>query len=197
MFTGIIETIGFIKHIEKRKSNLIFSISAPIQKYLSVDQSVAHDGVCLTVIKVKEDDYEVEAVEETLAKTNLNQLKVGDKINIERALSLDKRLDGHLVQGHIDAVGICENKQQKEGSTVFRIRFPEKFAALVIEKGSIALNGVSLTAFNVTKDHFSVSVIPHTLSHTTLCELETNRVVNLEFDLIGKYTLRRNELAHS
>lgn len=194
MFTGIIEAIGTVQKIEQDKGNLVLYLSAPFSDYLQIDQSVAHDGVCLTVTKVEEDYYQVEAVEETLAKTNLGGLKVGDKVNLERALTLDKRLDGHVVQGHVDTVGICKKRVDKGGSTLFSFQFPEKFAALIIEKGSIAVSGISLTAFNVTKEDFSVSVIPHTLSHTTLNELEAGAAVNLEFDLVGKYVLRSQKL---
>lgn len=194
MFTGIIEATGIVKQIASSGDNLVFTIQTSLSSTLQVDQSVAHNGVCLTVIEAGENNYQVEAVEETLRKTNLKQLKAGDTINIERALTMDKRLDGHLVQGHVDAVGICEAKTEKNGSTLFTISFPGQFAALVIEKGSIAVNGVSLTAFDVANDRFTVSVIPHTFSHTTLNELETGMEVNLEFDLIGKYALRQHEL---
>ncbi len=195
MFTGIIETVGTVKEINKQKGNLIFSISSSISASLKEDQSVAHNGVCLTVLKTEDGVHQVEAVEETLAKTNLNQVETGDAVNLERALTLEKRLDGHIVQGHVDTVGTCVARQEKEGSIVFTFRFPKKFAALVIEKGSIAVNGISLTAFEVTGNLFSIAVIPYTLEHTSMNKVREEDVVNLEFDMVGKYVLKSQSLS--
>ncbi|HLR37986.1 MAG TPA: riboflavin synthase [Chitinophagaceae bacterium] len=195
MFTGIVETVGTVKEIKKQKGNLIFSISSSISASLKEDQSVSHNGACLTVLKTEGGVHQVEAVEETLAKTNLNQLETGDSVNLERALTLEKRLDGHIVQGHVDTVGECVARLEKEGSIVFTFHFPKKFSALVIEKGSIAVNGISLTAFEVSEDHFSIAVIPYTLEHTSMKEMKEENAVNLEFDMVGKYVLKAQSLA--
>ncbi len=194
MFTGIIEAIGTVRDIRDERGNRILSISSPLSSSLQPDQSVSHNGVCLTVTAVNKDTHEVVAVAETLSKTNLKGLKTGDKLNLERGLTLEKRLDGHLVQGHVDTVGHCIAVIKNEGSTLFSFRFPESYAPLVIEKGSIALNGISLTVFDVTLHSFSVSAIPYTLEHTTLQALWEGDEVNLEFDLMGKYVLRMNEV---
>jgi riboflavin synthase len=157
---------------------------------LKVDQSVAHNGVCLTVTEINGDRYKVTAVAETLAKTNLGLWQEGDKVNIERALRVGDRLDGHFVQGHVDATATCIEKQVLEGSWLFRFRFPRQFGALVIEKGSICLNGVSLTAFNVADDELTVTIIPYTFEHTNFNAIEQGSVVNVEFDILGKYLLK-------
>lgn len=194
MFTGIIETLGQIKNLEKTGGNLLLTISSEISKALKEDQSVAHNGVCLTVIHVNENTFQVEAVEETLRKSNLGTLEVGDTLNLERALTLEQRLDGHLVQGHVDAVGVCVAREEQSGSTLFTFKFPKDFGDLVIEKGSIAINGISLTAFGVEEDTFSVTIIPYTLEHTTMANIQIGDTVNLEFDIIGKYILRSQAL---
>ena len=194
MFTGIIETIGIITKIIRQGTNIDFWLQSNITKELKIDQSVAHNGVCLTIVEINEDAYRVTAVAETLSKTNLNQWKEGDKINLERSLKIGDRLDGHFVQGHVDATGTCVSKQALEGSWLFRFRFPEKFAALLIEKGSVCINGVSLTAFNAGKDEFTVTIIPYTYDHTNFHTLEADSRVNLEFDVLGKYLLRHKEL---
>lgn len=193
MFTGIIETVGTVSAIEESKGNLLLTIQSAISAALQVDQSVSHNGICLTVVKKEKDTHQVEAVEETLSRTNLRNLKTGDKLNLERALTLERRLDGHLVQGHVDAVGHCTARVEKAGSTLFSFDFPRKFAPLIIEKGSVALNGISLTVFEVGQDCFSVAVIPYTLQHTTMDLLQEGDEVNLEFDLVGKYVLRSAE----
>jgi riboflavin synthase len=194
MFTGIIETMGIVAAITEDGSNLHFTIQSAIAGKLKVDQSVAHDGVCLTVVHIGSTSYKVTAVAETLAKTTLGKWRVGDKINIERSLLVGSRLDGHFVQGHVDTTAACIEKQTLDGSWLFRFRFPNEFAALIIEKGSICINGVSLTLFNVGRDEFTVTVIPFTYTHTNFQTIETGSVVNIEFDVLGKYFLRRAEL---
>lgn len=191
MFTGIIEAVGILISAEPQSGNLLFTLSSSMSGELQIDQSLSHNGVCLTVTAVENGHHKVVAVAETLSKSNLGLLKAGDKINLERSLTLDKRLDGHLVQGHVDATGICISSEEKNGSYEFRFRFPKQFSHLIIEKGSIALNGISLTVFKVTEDEFTVAVIPYTYEHTNMHLLQVNDKVNLEFDLIGKYVLRQ------
>jgi riboflavin synthase len=191
MFTGIIEAVGTLISAEPQSDNLLFTLSSAISNELQTDQSLSHNGVCLTVTAVENDRHQAVAIAETLSKSNLGALKAGDKINLERSLTFDKRLDGHLVQGHVDATGICISSEEKNGSYEFRFRFPKQFSHLIIEKGSIALNGISLTVFNVTEDEFTIAVIPYTYEHTNMHLLQVNDKVNLEFDLIGKYVLRQ------
>ncbi|MFT3677493.1 MAG: riboflavin synthase [Chitinophagaceae bacterium] len=195
MFTGIIEAVGRVESVSRQGSNLSFRISSPISHELKIDQSVSHNGVCLTVERTGEGFHEVTAIEETLRKTNLGQWEAGSLINLERCLPLNGRLDGHFVQGHVDATGTCENRRKLDGSWEFSIRFPEEFAHLVIEKGSISINGISLTCFDVSKNNLSVAIIPYTWQHTMLHSLQTGHTVNLEFDLIGKYIARRASLS--
>ena len=194
MFTGIIECQGIIKKITKTGSNKTFWIKSAVSSRLKVNQSISHDGVCLTVEEVKKNRHKVTAIEETLKKTTLGNWQVDSIINIERCLRLDDRLDGHFVQGHVDATGICIEKYEKEGSLEFRIQFPGHFTSSIIEKGSIAMNGVSLTAFNVSHNSFDVAVIPYTLDNTNLKHLKPGITVNLEFDVIGKYIQRKLSL---
>lgn len=194
MFTGIIEAIGRVESVRQQGSNLSFRVSSPISHELKIDQSVSHNGVCLTVERVADGFHEVTAIEETLRKTNLAQWETGSLVNLERCLTLNGRLDGHFVQGHVDTTGICETRRDLEGSWEFSIRFPEEFAHLVIEKGSICINGISLTCFNVTRNNLSVAIIPYTWQHTMLHTLQAGDRVNLEFDLIGKYIKRRHDL---
>jgi riboflavin synthase len=194
MFTGIIETTGVVKEVIPEGSNLHIRIASSISKELKTDQSVAHNGVCLTVVEIEGNEYTVTAVAETLQKTNLASWKQGDIINLERALKAGDRLDGHFVQGHVDSTGVCKAKEVLEGSWLFRFSFPQQFAALIIEKGSICINGVSLTAFNVGRTEFTVTIIPYTYEHTNFRNLEKGAVVNLEFDVLGKYLLRHKEL---
>jgi riboflavin synthase len=194
MFTGIVETLGTIAGIRQQGSNVDFWIESSITKELKIDQSVAHNGVCLTVVEIKGDQYRVTAVAETLAKTNLARWKEGDKVNLERSLKVGDRLDGHFVQGHVDATGTCIAKETLEGSWLFRFAFPEQFAPLMIEKGSICINGVSLTAFGVDRSEFTVTIIPYTFEHTNFQTLHPNDPVNLEFDVLGKYLLRHKAL---
>lgn len=191
MFTGIIEDVGTIISIEKQLENRLFTFQSALSNELKIDQSLSHNGVCLTVTKVENDRHQVVAVAETLKKSNLGLLKTGDKVNLERSLTLDKRLDGHLVQGHVDTTGSCISKTERNGSYEYRIRFPKAFSPFIIEKGSIALNGISLTIFDITAHEFSVAVIPYTFEHTNMHLLQVNDKVNLEFDLIGKYVLRQ------
>jgi riboflavin synthase len=195
MFTGIIETLGTIQNISSFGSNVDLWIKSSITSELKIDQSVAHNGVCLTVVEISGDIYRVTAVDETLAKTTLGVWKVGNLINIERSLRVGDRLDGHFVQGHVDTIGECIAKQALEGSWLFKFRFPQQFAGLMIEKGSICINGVSLTAFNVTSEEFTVTIIPYTYEHTTFHSLGVDASVNLEFDVLGKYFLRQKQLS--
>lgn len=195
MFTGIIEATGLVKSVQHNGSNVELWIESNITHELKIDQSVAHNGVCLTVVEMKGDAYRVTAVDETLRKTNLGTWKAGDIVNLERSLKVGSRLDGHFVQGHVDATAKCIEKQILEGSWLFRFQFPAEYAALVIEKGSICINGVSLTVFNVGKDECTVTIIPYTYEHTNFKTIEKGSLVNIEFDVLGKYLLRRQELA--
>lgn len=194
MFTGIVETIGVVKEVISSGSNRIFWIESPISDQLKTDQSVSHSGVCLTVEEVKNNLHRITAIDETLQKSNLGSWEKGTLVNLERCLQLNDRIDGHLVQGHVDATGICTKKADKGGSWEFEFEFPKKFAALVIEKGSISLNGISLTVFDVKKKSFRVAIIPFTFEHTNIRNLNIGDRVNLEFDMIGKYLLRRLSL---
>lgn len=191
MFTGIIETVATITGIIPSGSNLNIWLQSSITAELKIDQSVAHNGVCLTVVAIEGERYMVTAVAETIIKTNVSAWQVGDKVNLERSLRVGDRLDGHFVQGHVDATGICTNIQDESGSKLFSFEFPEQYAALVIEKGSVCINGVSLTAFNVRKNSFTVTIIPYTLAHTNFKNLNIGNQVNLEFDILGKYFLRK------
>ncbi|MDB5197613.1 MAG: riboflavin synthase subunit alpha [Flaviaesturariibacter sp.] len=197
MFTGIIEAFGVVKEISNSGTNKTFWLHSALAAELRVDQSLAHDGVCLTVEEVHSDHYRVTAVAETLSKTALNDWKIGTLVNLERSLQPSSRLDGHFVQGHVDTTGICEKIKATDGSWEMTFSFPKAFADLVIEKGSICLNGISLTLFNVKKKRFSVALIPYTWEHTNLKGFQEGDAVNLEFDLIGKYINRRSNLRFS
>lgn len=194
MFTGIIESSGVIKEVLSSGTNRTFIVHSPLSHDFHPDQSVSHNGVCLTIESVSGDTHRVTAIAETLEKTNLGEWQTGDTVNLERCLQVGGRLDGHFVQGHVDSTGVVEGIQLKDGSREISIRFPEKFAALMIEKGSICVDGISLTAFNITRDQFTVAIIPYTLEHTNLGQLTAGRRVNLEFDLIGKYITRMSSL---
>lgn len=194
MFTGIIKELGKIKEISIEESNRTFFIKSDMASLLKIDESVSHNGVCLTVEEIKKDIYQVTAVTETLQKTNAGLWNPGDMINLERSMKMNGRLDGHIVQGHVDGTAVCTRRHDKEGSVEFTFQFNENFAKLIIEKGSICVNGVSLTAFNVAKDHFTVAIIPYTLSHTNFKSLMENDVVNIEYDVLGKYVSRMMEL---
>lgn len=191
MFTGIVEALGTVIEVTPSGSNLDFIIDCPFAGELKVDQSVAHNGVCLTVTEIAGSRYKVTAVAETLIKTNLGSWKAGDKVNLERSLRVGDRLDGHFVQGHVDAVARCTAKETLEGSWVFRFQFPPKYASMVVEKGSICLNGVSLTVFNVTDTELTVTIIPYTYEHTNFHTIQPGDPINVEFDILGKYFLRQ------
>ena len=194
MFTGIIETIGTVESVVITGSNYTFQITSSITNELKVDQSVSHDGVCLTVEAINNSTYQVTAIAETIQKTNLQLWKPGPKVNIERCMVMNGRLDGHIVQGHVDCTATCLEKKDLAGSWEYRFVFPEQFAPLVIEKGSISVNGTSLTCFNITNNSFTVAIIPYTYHHTSIQQVQVNSVVNIEFDLLGKYVQRSIEL---
>lgn len=194
MFTGIIETLGKVEKLEKEGGNLHLTVSSDITSELKIDQSVSHNGVCLTVVSLNNDQYTVTAIEETLNKTNLDQLKVGDEVNLERAMVLGARLDGHIVQGHVDQTAVCTSIAQKDGSWVFTFEYNPKLNNVTIEKGSITVDGVSLTVVDSQKDHFSVAIIPYTYEHTRFHTYKVGTKVNLEFDVVGKYVARLLEL---
>ena len=190
MFTGIIETLGVVKNIVKEQENVHLTIKSNITNELKIDQSVAHNGVCLTVVAIDKDEYTVTAIKETLDKTNIGRLKNTEIVNLERAMKMGDRLDGHIVQGHVDETGICKNIKDENGSTVYTFQYTSDKNNITIEKGSITVNGVSLTVVNSKKDVFSVAIIPYTKEHTTFKTLQVDDVVNLEFDVIGKYVAR-------
>jgi riboflavin synthase len=189
MFTGIIERVEKVSTTEREGGNLRLRISSTLVPELKVDQSIAHNGVCLTVEKLHSESYEVVAVEETLKKTNLGKLKSGDLVNIERCMKLNDRLDGHIVQGHVDSTAKVESVEEKDGSWIYRFKLSEP-SKLIVEKGSICINGVSLTAFEVSDEAFTVTIIPYTYEHTSFKSLKKSDLVNLEFDIIGKYVQR-------
>lgn len=193
MFTGIVEDLGKVVSIEKDKGNLHITISAPFTHELKVDQSVAHNGVCLTVVSIAADTYTVTAINETLIKTNLGELQVGNEVNLERAMKLGDRLDGHIVQGHVDQTAICTAITPDNGSTVYTFEYDTALHNITIEKGSITVSGTSLTVINAKQNGFSVAIIPYTLEHTIFRNLKTGDSVNLEFDVVGKYIARLNQ----
>lgn len=195
MFTGIIEFTGIITGFEVIGSNHSFWIESPVSSSLKPDQSVSHSGVCLTVEAVNGGQHKVTAVLETLQKTNLGSWQVGSLINLERCLPVNGRLDGHLVQGHADTTATCLSVEEAGGSWLYTFQFPGEFAHLVIEKGSICLNGISLTGFNVTKDSVTVTIIPYTHAHTNIYTIKPGDKVNVEFDILGKYLARWKELS--
>ena len=194
MFTGITEATGQIQLIITEGSNKTFWVRSPISNQLTVDQSVSHDGVCLTVEEIKDDLHRVTAIEETLNKTNVGSWKEGNSINLERCMQMNGRLDGHIVQGHVDTTAICTSVIEKDGSWEYSFEIDQKFGGLIIEKGSISLNGISLTIFNVIENGFSVAIIPYTYNHTNMQQLQVSDKVNIEFDMIGKYVSRLMEL---
>lgn len=187
MFTGIIEAFGQVTLLEKEGKNLHLTLKSPLAKELKIDQSLAHNGVCLTVVDCNLESYTVTAIEETLQKTNLGLLKIGALVNLERAMKLGDRLDGHLVQGHVDLTAKCISQKRLEGSWLFRFSYDNKSPHITIEKGSITVNGVSLTVVDSNENEFSVAIIPYTFEHTNFKLLEEGDLVNLEFDMIGKY----------
>ena len=194
MFTGIIEFTGKVEKVTTNGLNKTFTISSPISAQLKVDQSVAHSGVCLTIESITDNTHMVTAVEETLKKTSLGSWQHGTEVNIERCMLMNGRLDGHIVQGHVDDVAICSSKVDRNGSWEFVFTFNEKFAHLVIEKGSICINGISLTCFNITRNSLQVAIVPYTYLHTNMQQIEVNTTVNIEFDVLGKYISRMQEL---
>ena len=194
MFTGIIEQTGLIEDIKSAGTNKTYTVKSALAQELKVDQSVSHSGVCLTVETIGDGIYTVTAIEETLQKTNLSQWQQGTMVNLERCLRFDGRLDGHIVQGHVDTTAVCIAREEKSGSWEFSFKMDRKFAALIIEKGSISMNGISLTIFNVKEDEFTVAVIPYTYEHTNIHQLQVSDKANIEFDMIGKYVNRMQQL---
>lgn len=197
MFTGIIEGLGKVISITEDKENKDFLIETSFGSELKVDQSVAHNGVCLTVTEIAGDQYKVTAIKETLAKTNLNFLKKGDFVNLERCLSVNSRFDGHIVQGHVDQTGICTYISEESGSWKFGFEYDKSFQNITVEKGSICVNGVSLTVVDSEISRFSVAIIPYTFNHTNFNQLKEGDYVNLEFDIIGKYLKKIYNLMNS
>jgi riboflavin synthase len=194
MFTGIIETLGIVKEIQKDGGNLHLTISSDITKELKIDQSVAHNGVCLTVVAIDNNDYTVTAIKETIDKTTLGEWQVGDSVNLERAMKLGDRLDGHIVQGHVDQTGVCKSITEANGSWYFSFEYDSQLNNITIEKGSITVNGVSLTVVNSQSNGFSVAIIPYTFEHTNFKTFKVGSKINLEFDVVGKYVARLHAL---
>ena len=190
MFTGIIETLGIIKDLKKDNNNLNITVFSSITHELKIDQSVAHNGVCLTVIAINNGEYTVTAIKETIEKTNLADWRVGDLLNLERAMKLGDRLDGHVVQGHVDQTGICKSIEEANGSWYFTFEYDSNLNNITIEKGSITINGVSLTVVNSKEKEFSVAIIPYTFEHTNFKNVQIGTTINLEFDVVGKYVAR-------
>ena len=194
MFTGIIETLGRVEKIEKDRENINLTIQTNITHELKIDQSVAHNGVCLTVVAISGKNYVVTAIKETLDKTNLGLLSETDLVNIERAMKLGDRLDGHIVQGHVDQTAVCTEISENDGSWIFTFVYDANANNITIEKGSVTVNGVSLTVVDSKKNQFSVAIIPYTYTHTGFSKFKKGTVVNLEFDVIGKYVARLHQL---
>ena len=190
MFTGIIEELGEIVELNHEQDNLHITVKSKVSKELKIDQSLAHNGVCLTVVGLGENTHTITAIKETIDKSSIGDLNVGDKVNLERAMQLGARLDGHIVQGHVDQVAVCTEVEALEGSWVFSFSYNNTYNNLTIEKGSITVNGVSLTVVNSKEGTFSVAIIPYTYENTNFHQIKTNDTVNLEFDVIGKYVAR-------
>ncbi|MFC4873622.1 riboflavin synthase [Negadavirga shengliensis] len=190
MFTGIVEAVGEIKALQKEGSNVHFEIESGLAAELKVDQSVSHNGVCLTVVETKGNRYRVTAIDETLKKTSLGEWKTGDKVNLERCMPANGRFDGHIVQGHVDQVGTVISKKEQDGSWVFNFQYDPSQGNITVEKGSICVNGTSLTCFDSREGSFSVAIIPFTYEHTNFHGLQVGDKVNLEFDILGKYIQR-------
>lgn len=193
MFTGIIETIGEISNLRRESENLHITIKSALTPELKIDQSIAHNGVCLTVVDIDEDQYVVTAIQETLDKSNLGDLEVGVIVNLERAMKLGERLDGHIVQGHVDQTAECTHIEETNGSWLYSFSYDGDFGNVTIEKGSITVNGVSLTVVNSIENAFSVAIIPYTYEHTNFKNLQVGSKVNLEFDVVGKYLKRLSQ----
>ncbi len=194
MFTGIIEELGEVTNLVSEKENMHITVRSNISSELKIDQSLAHNGVCLTVVALADDTHTVTAIKETIDKSNFGQLKIGDKINLERAMKLGSRLDGHIVQGHVDQIGRCTDVKETEGSWFYTFEYDEKYSNITIEKGSVTINGVSLTVVNSKRNSFGVAIIPYTYEHTNFHSFKINDTVNLEFDVIGKYVARLQQL---
>ena len=194
MFTGIIEEIGSVKAISREAGNIHFTIAAKMTKELKVDQSVAHNGCCLTVVAIHDECYQVTAIQETLDKTNLNHWEIGTKVNLERCLVMNGRLDGRIVQGHVDTVATCTHYEEQNGS--WKYTFQYKVEQLTVEKGSVTINGTSLTVVDSQEKGFSVCIIPYTFENTNFKNLKTGDIVNLEFDIIGKYVAKWMQQGH-
>lgn len=190
MFTGIIEKKGCIKEIISSGTNQSFWIESNLASELKVDQSLSHNGICLTVEAIKDGQHCVTAIEETILKTNAGKWATGNVLNLERCMQLNGRLDGHIVQGHVDCTSTCDEVVEKAGSWEYRFTYPEKFAAFIIEKGSVTVNGISLTCFNVSNNQFTVAIIPYTYEHTNMSSLKKGDLVNIEWDVVGKYVQR-------
>jgi len=196
MFTGIIEDLGVVTELISDKDNLHITLKSDITPELKIDQSVSHNGVCLTVIHIDQNAYTVTAIKETLEKSNIGHLKINDSINLERAMKMNARLDGHIVQGHVDQTAICTNVQDSKGSWVFTFEYDGGLNNITIEKGSVTVNGVSLTVVNSATNRFSVAIIPYTYNNTNFYKLKKGDTVNLEFDVIGKYVKKLFSLSH-
>lgn len=194
MFTGIIETIGTIKDIKKNKDNIDLKIESTITNELKIDQSVSHNGICLTVTNIENSIYTVTAIKETINKTSISKWKINDSINLERAMVLGSRLDGHIVQGHVDQIGICKKIVESNGSWIFTFEYDSLLNNLTIEKGSITINGTSLTVIDSGNYTFSVAIIPYTFENTNFSKIKVNDIVNLEFDVVGKYVKKLFEI---
>ena len=194
MFTGIIETLGIIKDIRKEEENLHLAIYSNITNELKIDQSVAHNGICLTVVSIENDNYTVTAIQESITKTNIGNWKINDILNLERAMKLGDRLDGHIVQGHVDQIGICKSIEETNGSWKYTFEYDKTLNNITIEKGSITANGVSLTVVDSKINEFSVAIIPYTYEHTNFKNFEIGTKINLEFDVIGKYVSKLHSL---
>lgn len=190
MFSGIVEEAAKVVKLEKDKENLHITVGCSFADQLKIDQSVAHNGVCLTVVDLKEGEYTVTAILETLQKSNLGLLKVGDKVNLERSMRMEALLDGHIVQGHVDQTAVCTSIEEVDGSWYFTFKYDPSLGNVTVEKGSVSVNGVSLTVVNSKDDQFSVAIIPYTYEHTNFHEFKVGTVVNLEFDILGKYVTK-------
>ena len=190
MFTGIIESLGVVKNVRKENENLHITVECNFTDELKIDQSVAHNGVCLTIVNINENEYTVTAIKETIDKSNFKHVKIGDLLNLERAMILGARLDGHIVQGHVDQTAVCTEIKEEQGSWVFTFEYDQSLNNVTIEKGSITVNGTILTVVNSLKNSFSVAIIPYTYEHTNFHCFKKGTVINLEFDVIGKYVAR-------
>lgn len=195
MFTGIIEALGSVAALDNSRGNLELWISSPISGELKIDQSVSHNGICLTVVELREGMHRVTAIEETLRKTNLGQIQTGDVVNLERCMPANGRFDGHIVQGHVDQTGECISVKEENGSWLFEFRYKPNAQNIIVEKGSVCINGTSLTAFDAVDDRFKVAIIPYTYEHTNIHTVKPGSLVNLEFDIVGKYVARLLKMA--